>query len=207
MLLFTLVTKPTYADSCQKLAVISIDGYSNVRSEPNINKDNIVGTLATGTGVQQLRQNQQWVEINVPINGWIANNQIAEISCDAATKTLIDLGLPTISTLSNRAIQGDSKAAKTIIKMALGVDGITAEAYAIEISNWAIQNPNSMISNLEQQPWEIRRSFLDSLNFGLGNEQSSERSIFEDFLNKLSQDHPIVQDWQCLTKVFHKSKN
>lgn len=195
--LSTLVTQNAWADSCQKLTVISPDGYANVRSLPEIN-NNIIGTLITGTGVQKKLEQQRWIKLNSPIVGWIAKSQIKILSCDDSLQLLIETGLPTISRLGQQAINNNLSSAETLVNLSIGVDGLTAEAYAITIVNWARQNPRFLITVLEKQSSAIRRAFLESLDFGLA--QSKEREKFETILNQLPLDNPVFQDWQYLQK-------
>ncbi len=195
-----LVTQPAFANSCQKWAVTAADGYANVRSTAQVKEENIVGTLATGTGIEPVSHHQRWLQIRSPLTGWIAGSQIAQISCDDAVKLLFDKGLPTITRLGKQAAQKNQQAAETVIKMAPSVDGVTAEAYAVAVATLAAQNPTFMVSILQQQSSTIRRAFLNSLDFGLG--ESPERQNFEKFLTQLPPDHLIVRDWQCRDKAF-----
>lgn len=189
-----IFTQPTLANSCQKWTVTSADGYANVRSTAQVNTENIVGTLATGTGIEPANQGQRWLQIRLPLTGWIASSQIAQISCDDAVKLLFDKGLPTITHLGKQAAQKDQQAAETVVKMASSVDGVTAETYAVTVATWAAQNPSFMVSILQQQSATIRRAFLDSLDFGLG--ETPEKEKFEKFLTQLPPNNLIVQDWQ-----------
>ena len=195
-----LVAQPAFANSCQKWTVTSDDGYANVRSTAQVQEENIIGTLATGTGIERVSQHQRWLQIRSPLTGWIANSQIAQISCDDAVKLLFDKGLPTITRLGEQAAQENQQAAETVIKMAPSVDGVTAEAYAVAVATWAAQNPTFMVYILQQQTSTIRRAFLNSLDLGLG--ESPERQNFEKFLTQLPPDHLIVRDWQCRDKAF-----
>ena len=196
----TLVVQPALANSCQKWAVTATDGYTNVRSTTQVKVDNIVGTLATGAGIEPESQHQRWVQIRSPFAGWIAGSQIAKISCDEAVKLLVETGLPTITRLAEQAAQSNSQAAETVVKMAPGVDGVTAEAYAVAVATWAAQNPTFMVSILQQQSSTIRHAFLDSLDLGLG--ESPERQNFEKFLTQLPPDNLIVRDWQCRARAL-----
>ncbi len=195
-----LVTQPVFANSCQKWTVTAADGYANVRSTAQVKEENIVGTLATGTGIEPVSQDRRWLEIRSPLTGWIASSQIAQISCDDAVKLLVDKGLPTIARLGEQAAQENQQAAATVIKMAPSVDGVTAEAYAVAVATWAAQNPSFMVSILQQQSSTIRHAFLDSLDFGLG--ESPERQNFENFLTQLPPDNLIVRDWQCRDRAL-----
>ena len=194
--LSTLITQNAWADSCQKLTVISPDGYANVRSLPEINT-NIIGALTTGTGVQTgSEQKQRWIKLNSPILGWIAKSQIKLLPCDDSIQLLIETGLPTISRLTQQAINNNLSSAETLVNLSIGVDGLTAEAYAITIANWANQNPSFLISVLEKQSSTIRRAFLGSLYFGLG--ESGARENFTQIVNQLPLDNPVLQDWHYL---------
>ena len=205
IIICSFINFDTPAYGCQKLSVVSTDGYSNIRSQPKVEPGNIIVSLVAGSGVNQIHQNQRWIQVDQPVKGWIAKSQVENISCNRATEILINSGLPVISTLNRQAIEGNLEAANTIIKMASGVDGITAEAYAIEISTWATANPNFLFSALEKQPKKTRQSFFDLLDFGLGDMQSSKRKKFEEFLGRLPQNNPLVLQWKCQDRLLPKS--
>ena len=193
----TLITQDALADFCQKLTVVSPDGYANIRSQPNA-KTTILGVLVTGTGVQTESEEKTWVKIKSPIRGWIAKSQINTIPCDEAMELLVETGLPTMNRLGKQAINNNINSAKTLINMSIGVDGLVAESYAIMIADWAKQNPRFLISILEKQSSTTRRAFLDTLNLSLT--ESEERENFEKVLRQLPLDNLVLQDWQYLNK-------
>ena len=43
----------------------------NVRSSPVVAPDNIIGTLKNGVEVTVINENQGWLQVSVPIRGWI----------------------------------------------------------------------------------------------------------------------------------------
>jgi hypothetical protein len=141
-------------------------------------------------------QKQRWIKLNSPIVGWIAKSQVKLLPCDDSIQLLIETGLPTISRLTQQAINNNLSSAETLVNLSIGVDGLTAEAYALTIANWANQNPSFLISVLEKQSSTIRRAFLDSLYFGLG--ESEARENFTHIVNQLPCDNPVLQDWRYL---------
>lgn len=86
--------------------------------------------------------------------------------------------------------------------MSRGVDGIVAEVYAEAIAKWASYNPSFLISVLEQQSQTIRKAVLSFLDFGFGIGKSPERQKFELFLEKLSSNNLVLQDWRAATKAY-----
>ncbi|MFM7440376.1 MAG: hypothetical protein ACKO2V_17560 [Snowella sp.] len=191
-----LWVSPVLADSCQKSVVVSRDGYANVRSSPQVKKDNIIGTLPIGLSFEQVRLRNGWVNIRTPLSGWIKDSQVSKLSCDAATKLLLEEGLSAISRFGKQAIAGDSTSAEIFLRMAQNLDGIVAETYLTSLTDWASQNPSFLVSVLQQQSSIIRSSVLDDLNAGLGLKKSPERVNFEQFLKTLSANHLIVQEWR-----------
>jgi hypothetical protein len=187
---------PVFADSCQKTVVVSRDGYANVRSSPQVKKNNIIGTLPIGLSFEQVRLRHGWVNIRTPLSGWIKDGQVSKLSCDAATKLLLEEGLSAISRFGKKAIAGDSTSAEIFLRMAQNLDGVVAETYLTSLTDWASQNPSFLVSVLQQQSSIIRSLVLDDLNNSLGLKKSPERVNFERFLNTLPANHLIVQEWK-----------
>lgn len=205
--LFALViagNPTTPSNTCQKFFVSTPDGYVNIRSSPQVKTGNILATLPSGSLVQISQRHQGWLKINLPLSGWLAANQISRISCDAGHDLLLNSGLPTMSKLGEKAQLGDEKAAETLVKMSPYLDGVSEEVYAGVIAEWANQNPNFLVSILDQQNPSIRQSVLSSLDFGLGVVNSPERQKFEAFLQRLSSQNPTLRDWQRRNPVYPK---
>jgi hypothetical protein len=192
------------SNNCQKFFVTSSDGYVNVRSSPQVKINNTLATLPSGTAVQISQRHQAWLKINSPLVGWLSGNQTSRISCYAGRDLLINLGWPTISKLGKKSQLRDKKAAETLVKMSPYVDGASEEVYAGIIAEWANQNPNFLVSILDQQNPAIRQSVLLSLDFGLGVADSPKRQKFESFLQRLHPPNPTVRDWQKRNPVYPK---
>ena len=191
-----LCISPALADSCQKFVVFSRDGYVNVRSSPQVKKNNIVGTLPIGMSFEQVGWRYSWVNIRRPIFGWIKDSQISRLSCDAATKLLLEDGLSAISRFGQQATGGNVTAAEIFLRMAQGLDGIVAETYLTLLTDFVAQNPAFFVSVLQQQSSFIRQAVLEGLNTELGMQESPEHLKFERFLKKLPANHIIVQEWR-----------
>jgi hypothetical protein len=155
-----LWNSPVIADSCQKSVVVSRDGYANVRSSPQVRKDNIIGTLPIGLPFEQVRLRHGWINIRAPLSGWIKNSQVSKLSCDAATKLLLEEGLSAISRFGKQAIAGNLTSAEIFLRMPQRLDGFVAEAYLISVTDWASQNPSFLVSVLQRQSSVIRHSAL-----------------------------------------------
>lgn len=180
---------------CQRLTVTAWDGYVNVRSEPEVQSE-IVGVLPSGSEVEPARKSGGWYQVDSPIAGWLAGNQVETISCESARDILAAVGHPAIEEFGRRAAGGDTAAANTLAKMAPGVDGVTAEVYAEAIALWANENPSFLIQVLDQQDLTTRYRVLYALDFGLGRENSPERQQFESVISQQAPNNPTALAWQ-----------
>ena len=55
------------------------DGEVNVRSEPSIEPNNVLGTILNGSEVKVVKQIQSWLKISSPKQGWIHESRTAQI--------------------------------------------------------------------------------------------------------------------------------
>ena len=55
------------------------DGEVNVRSEPIIKPNNVLGTISNGSEVKVVEQIQSWLKISLPKQGWIHESKTAQI--------------------------------------------------------------------------------------------------------------------------------
>jgi hypothetical protein len=189
------------AESCQKFFVTATDGYVNIRSYPQIQGNNVIATLPSGSSVQLSEGHQKWLKIKLPLAGWLAGSQISRISCDQGRDLLIELGLPTIIKLGKKAAIGYQKDAETLVKMSAYIDGIVEENYATVIVQWANQNPKFLVAILDYQSPTIRRAVLSSLDFGLGT-NTNERQNFEKFMQNISPKSLTYVDWYRRNPVY-----
>jgi hypothetical protein len=189
------------AESCQKFFVTATDGYVNIRSSPQIQGNNVIATLPSGSSVQLSERHQKWLKIKLPLAGWLAGSQISRISCDQGRDLLIELGLPTIIKLGKKAAIGYQKDAETLVKMSAYIDGIVEENYARVIVQWANKNPKFLVAILDYQSPTIRRAVLSSLDFGLGT-NTNERQNFEKFMQNISPKSLTYVDWYRRNPVY-----
>ena len=189
------------AESCQKFFVTARDGYVNIRSSPQIQGNNVIATLPSGSSVQLSERYQKWLKIKLPLAGWLAGSQISRISCDQGRDLLIELGLPTIIKLGKKAAIGYQKDAETLVKMSPYIDGIVEENYARVIVQWANQNPKFLVAILDPQSPTIRQAVLSSLDFGLGT-NTNERQNFEKFMQNISPKSLTYVDWYRRNPVY-----
>jgi|688.fasta_scaffold22672_4 hypothetical protein len=189
------------AESCQKFFVTAPDGYVNIRSYPQIQGNNVIATLPSGSSVQLSERHQKWLKIKLPLAGWLAGSQISRISCDQGRDLLIELGLPTIIKLGKKAAIGYQKDAETLVKMSAYIDGIVEENYARVIVQWANKNPKFLVAILDYQSPTIRRAVLSSLDFGLGT-NTNERQNFEKFMQNISPKSLTYVDWYRRNPVY-----
>ena len=61
----------------------------------------------SGSEVNISQKGRGWLKINLPLTGWLAQNQVSRISCDSGRNILMKLGLPTIEKLGKKSQQGD----------------------------------------------------------------------------------------------------
>ncbi len=189
------------AESCQNFFVTAPDGYVNIRSYPQIQGNNVIATLPSGSSVQLSERHQKWLKIKLPLAGWLAGSQISRISCDQGRDLLIELGLPTIIKLGKKAAIGYQKDAETLVKMSAYIDGIVEENYARVIVQWANKNPKFLVAILDYQSPTIRRAVLSSLDFGLGT-NTNERQNFEKFMQNISPKSLTYVDWYRRNPVY-----
>jgi hypothetical protein len=189
------------AETCQKFFVTAPDGYVNIRSSPQIQGNNVIATLPSGSSVQLSERERNWLKIKLPLVGWLAGSQISRISCDRGRDLLIDLGLPTIVKLGKKATSGYQKDAEILVKMSPYLDGIVEENYAKVIVEWANQNPKFLVVILDRQSPTIRQAVLSSLDFGLGS-NTNERQKFENFMQNISPKSLTSVDWYKRNPVY-----
>jgi hypothetical protein len=189
------------AETCQKFFITAPDGYVNIRSSPQIQGNNVIATLPSGSSVQLSERERNWLKIKLPLVGWLAGSQISRISCDHGRDLLINLGLPTIMKLGEKATNGYQKDAEILVKMSPYLDGIVEENYAIVIVQWANHNPRFLVSILDNQSQTVRQSVLSSLDFGLGSD-INERQKFENFMQNISPKSLTYIDWYRRNPVY-----
>ncbi|MDB9390507.1 hypothetical protein [Microcystis aeruginosa] len=189
------------AESCQNFFVTATDGYVNIRSYPQIQGNNVIATLPSGSSVQLSEGHQKWLKIKLPLAGWLAGSQISRISCDQGRDLLIELGLPTIIKLGKKAANGYQKDAETLVKMSPYIDGIVEENYATVIVQWANQNPKFLVAILDRQSPTIHRAVLSSLDFGLVT-NTNERKNLEKFMQNISPKSLTYVDWYRRNPVY-----
>jgi hypothetical protein len=194
ILSFFLSQKLVDAGQCTQLAIISQDGYSNVRAQPEVKLNNVVGSLLTGTTIYKIGDSDNWIKISTPFTGWIAKGQVSTVSCEVARKKLITIGIPTIQLLVRKSISGNKSAAEVVFKVARSVDGAVADSYLTEIRQFVNQNPGFFVSALKDEQGATRISVLKILDIGMQNK--TERNQFEAFLFKLPCDHLVSQEWK-----------
>ncbi len=188
------------ADTCRAIIVDDPDGFVNVRSSPQVQRDNLVHSLFNGTGIKVVGQRQGWLEISAPVSGWVAGNRTAVCCASHGGCDSDDIGkaIDTILVLGKRATRGELNAALGLVNM--WTDGATAEAQAAALAEWAGDNPRFLFSVLEEQPQPLRQRTLNLIDYGFGpgfdEEVSEERRQFEAALEQLPSEHPVVEDWK-----------
>lgn len=182
------------AGNCTQQGIISQDGYSNVRTQPEVNLNNIAGVLLIGSAITKTGDSGNWIKISSPFPGWLAKSQVSTISCEVARKKLITIGIPTIQSLMRKAISGNRSAAEVVFRISRGVDGAVADSYLTGIRQYANQNSNFFVSVLKDEQEATRTSVLKILDIGIRDK--TERNQFEAFLFKLPCDHLVSREWR-----------
>ena len=190
------------AEECEKFAVTASDGYVNVRSSPRVEPDNITGTIYTGGEIAVSTKSQGWWQINSPLSGWVAGNQVGKISCQSALDLEYDIGFPAMDRLAEQAIEGDLQAGVTLIKMSPILDGSAVEVYAEAMNEWANKNPNLLLSLLNQESSTIRQGTLVLIDYGFGSGISVQRQQFEKIINQFFKNTKVQDDWYSKQSNF-----
>ncbi|ESA33812.1 sh3 type 3 domain protein [Leptolyngbya sp. Heron Island J] len=180
------------AYDCQTMVVDDPDGFVNIRTSAQVSKNNLVMSLLNGTEINAVYQQSDWIQIDAPVQGWVARDRTA-ICCASYSHHLMASKVQVIRELGQRATSEDSQAAESLFK--LWVDGAFAEAQAVALARWAGENPQFLISVLGPQDQALRQEILEILDYGFGEEMPQARQNFEVALDQLPVNHPIVQEW------------
>jgi hypothetical protein len=189
-------TGPALGSDCRRFAVTASDGYANVRANPRVQGDNLVGAVPSGMGVEVIGKDKGWLRIAAPVAGWIAASQVTGWPCDAAQGLSSTTGVAAIERLGRQAIAGDRAAARTLLRMSRGVDGALAEAYAQIIGDWAVRSPTGLLGRLEAESQVVQAAVLRLLDFEFGERQSGERQAVEAAFARLPATHPLAREWR-----------
>lgn len=79
----------------------------NVRSAPTISASNVVGQLQNGTYVEVMAEQNDWLQIATPVDGWIARNR-TEVGCNEKVERVYFGQGQTTAALSDRFIGSGS---------------------------------------------------------------------------------------------------
>jgi len=196
-----LAAGPAAAGGCQAFSVSATDGYANVRMTPGVTAQNSVAALPSGTSITVVRTDGDgWLQIESPVQGWIARTQTASRPCESAAGVSATKGLAAIARLAKEAIAGDRGSAATFLRMSRGLDGSFADAYGEAITHWAARNPTSLVARLEREPPAVRAAALESLAFGWGTGSRKERRQFEAALARRPPARPLAREWRRLAQ-------
>jgi hypothetical protein len=170
---------------CNRFVVTASDGYTNVRSQPRVTGDNVVGAVPSGAVLDVYPQTsspgagpRRWHHVQSPVPGWIHDSQLTAIGCEGAVARSRDVGLNAVVRLARQARKGDNRAAATFLALARGVDGALAEVYADEIGDWAGTEPSTLATALKAQPEPIRAAALEMVALGLEGASLEKRGRF-----------------------------
>ncbi len=126
----------------------------NVRSSPVVAPDNVVGTVRNGTRLSVVDQNEGWLRINQPLEGWVYQN-LTVTSCISAKEAAIAAS-DTVSTADNGLT---ILAAATERYQAGDLNGAIALAQSIPASSAAVQPAKGAV-NQWQHDWKTAETEL-----------------------------------------------
>lgn len=164
---------------------------TNVRADPVVRPDNVVGKLKNDTVVSVTAQRGSWLQISAPVRGWVAVNLTA-VSCSAPGDRLTTVS-SNIRQLGNQAMSQNRTAADTLVRYSLQADGAHAELLSEALAMWAQRNPRFLVSVLDGQPENIRQKAIFLLDYGL---QANARQQFDAVVAKLPKTSPTRRAWQ-----------
>lgn len=129
---------------------------TNVRLTPVVKSDNIVGHLNSFTFVNVINNQNGWLEINSPINGWISLN-LAHAGCGDLFNQL--------NNLYKRSLNGDRNALDLLVRYTYqAADGVTADILFSDYLPKLLQKqPELLIRTLDSQPERNRRQLLENM--------------------------------------------
>lgn len=173
------------AADCGHYIISAADGYTNVRSAPRVARNNLVAALPTGAPVEAAAQpvdrdtrRSTWIQVEVPVSGWVHGSQLTAIDCNASPRMPSDAGLAAITRLAARARAGNASAGASFLGLARGVDGALAEAYRDAIGTWATERPATLAVLIKRQPQVIRSAALEQIGIALEGASLETRGRF-----------------------------
>ena len=198
-------TAPTSNDTLQTLNAIAtkagkcvtvIDDSappSNVRSAPVMQSGNVVGKLDNFSVVEVVNNQNNWLEIQSPMHGWVSLD-LTRAVCGTEFRPV----LQRINALNQKALGGDRASTDLLIRYAVqSADGAGADAAYGSLGQLAQQHPNRLIAALDAQPEAGRRKLLEGLDLLSLNPKG--RRSFEKALARQSET-PTAKSWQTVKR-------
>ena len=167
---------------------------SNVRSAPVVQSGNVVGKLDNFSVVEVVNNQNNWLEIQSPMHGWVALDLTRAICGTEFRPTL-----QRINALNQKILGGDRASTDLLIRYAVqSADGAGADTAYGSLGQLAQQHPDRLIAALDAQPEAGRQKLLEGLDLLSLNPKG--RRSFEKALARQSET-PTAKSWQT---VKHK---
>ena len=187
----TLQTLNAIATKAGKCVTVIDDSAppSNVRSAPVMQSGNVVGKLDNFSVVEVVNNQNNWLEIQSPMHGWVSLD-LTRAVCGTEFRPV----LQRINALNQKALGGDRASADLLIRYAVqSADGAGADAAYGSLGQLAQQHPDRLIAALDAQPEAGRRKLLEGLDLLSLNPKG--RRSFEKALARQSET-PTAKSWQ-----------
>ncbi len=166
---------------------------SNVRSAPVVQSGNVVGKLDNFSVVEVVNNQNNWLEIQSPMHGWVSLD-LTRAVCGTEFRPV----LQRINALNQKALGGDRASTDLLIRYAVqSADGAGADAAYGSLGQLAQQHPDRLIAALDVQPEAGRRKLLEGLDLLSLNPKG--RRSFETALARQS-DTPTAKSWQTVKR-------
>ncbi|MBD2313671.1 SH3 domain-containing protein [Desertifilum sp. FACHB-1129] len=198
---FPFFQSPLIADSsphpshCMTL-VAALKPPLNVRSQPFVAPNNIIGTLDTGMQVSVEKQEGNWLLLNAPIQGWIYQKSTAT-SCSDSQKVLA--AIPPASDSSTPIDSGPGLLAIAAEQYHLGhIDAAIALVQSISAESTAYEEAKSAIVHWPQR-WQIAQDQFYSAQHAI------REGRWQDVLDRV-ESYPDIRFWrERLTPVVREA--
>lgn len=196
----TLQLKPSLLDSFQALHFVSKPSTVcntiatdpspplNVRSSPVVAPDNVVGTVRNGTRLVVVDQNEGWLRVMQPIEGWVYQDLTVTSCIPAATVAhptpTSDNGMSVLSEATEQYQSGNLAAAIALAKT-IPANSAAAQSAKGAITQW-------------QQDWQTAETELAAAQKALGERR------WQDVLKRV-QAFPQNRFWRAKLTPIVKS--
>lgn len=137
----------------------------NVRSSPVVASDNMLGRLPNGTTLSIVDENEGWLRINSPIQGWVYK-ELTVTSCVGLTETASTMPTPIASAVTDQGTQLMAIATEQYHSGNLNgaialAQTIPADSAARPVAQWAIVHWQRDWSRAEANYYSAHKALRD----------------------------------------------